>query len=192
MKRSRASPDKKKAKRELDILYLVCAAWFFFQFALVLTQFFKVEINGQRFISRALIFGLLLLFYWIKNLFGRLKGKIIKRKKGHLFVLVWIIFMLILMLTSYVSQGRYKIPFKAWENLIYILTVFSSRNLAKIIIRWKKKNKKFLKGYTLTLFLGPWLIKKFRRWKKIKLRRTSNKLTDLKSEGVISNELIRF
>jgi len=192
MKSSRASPGQKKAKRELDILYLVCAAWFFFQFTLVLTQFLNVEINGQCFISRALIFGLLLIFYWIKNLFGRLKGKIIKRKKGHLFVLVWIIFMLILMLTSYVSQGKYKIPFKAWENTIYIISVFSSRNLAKIFIRWKKKNKKFLKSYALTLFLGTWLIKKLRRWKKIKLRRTNNKLVDLKSEGVITNALIRF
>jgi len=197
MKSTRDSPAGKKSSPKIDILYLVCAAWFFFQFALVLISFFKVEVDNRCFITRAFIFGFLLLFYWIRNLFARLKGKLIKRKKGHIFVGVWLIFVLVLLSISLLSRGKYKLPFSALENLIYILSIFFGRNISKIILRAKRNGKRYFKTYVIMVFFGKRVAAYYHQWSKRnkkakRSRKEKKKIKIFNLEGIGHAPSIKF
>jgi len=151
---------KKKLYREIwpkilpsqNLLYWLCAILFFIEMGRVLLAFFKIEPLGSRLASLPYVFCLLL--YVLRKCIGHLGKKLDKKRKGHVFVLIWVVFVLCLLAVQTVSRGRYRIPALAVENLIFIVSVFAGRNISKIMKRIKAKGTQFLRPYVILVFFG--------------------------------------
>lgn len=188
MKRKKGNirlPPKKSKRNKVDIIYLICACWFVFQFVLVLIKFFRVDF-GDHWYTNTLFYLFFLIFYSVKNAFNRIKGRIKKKKKGHYFVIAWVLMVVTLTIISLVTRGKYKVPFRALENLIYILSVFAGWNITKILLYWKKKGKSLLRAYVILLFFGK---KASRTYCRKRGRKKKNELT---TEPPISEEGIPY
>ncbi|TFG35237.1 MAG: hypothetical protein E4H47_01915, partial [Parcubacteria group bacterium] len=128
-------------KGKADPFYLILAIWFGFQVTLTTLSFLRISFGNSCWVTKTFVFGFLLFFYWVRNMFSGLKGKARKKKNGHLFVTAWMFFIITLGIIKISTGDRFNFPYRAVENTIYILSVFFGRNIMKIVFRLKTRGK---------------------------------------------------
>lgn len=135
-----------------NLLYWSCAILFFFEFGRVLLAFLKIELIGSFVTSLPYVFCLFL--YVLRKSIGHLNGQAGRKRKGHIFVIIWIVFVTVLLMIQRATDNQYRVPVLAVEDLIFIVGAFAGHNISKIAKRVKVKGTAFLKPYVILVFFG--------------------------------------
>jgi hypothetical protein len=164
----------------LKLLLWLCAIWYFVQMAIVSIEFLQPETKIP-FFARTIIFVFLLNLYALKHEQSRWMKRLNQGGKGECFVWGWCIFVAMLLVGQFLSHGRLQVPMHAWENLIFIVSVFFGTRISKILYRLKTHGRRFTRYYAIRVILGfrgsrfvCWLMKKAKKRRKILKRLTSS------------------
>ncbi|MFA5069662.1 MAG: hypothetical protein WC528_00015 [Patescibacteria group bacterium] len=151
-------------------LYWLCAIMFAMQ---IIQITLKVFVPSERLNSPAfslILYLIFLVLYALRQVIDIIKGKVGKKMKGWIFVLIWCVFVLGLCLLSQGTHGRYKVPAAAYENLTVVILVFSGRNIARILWLRKTKRTKGIRAYIIFIFFGRKVMQAYCRQRAIQNR----------------------
>jgi len=137
----------------LKLLMWLCAIWYFIQMGIVAIEFLRPEIQIPLFV-RTIVFVFLLSLYALKHEQARWMKRLSQRGKGEWFVLGWCLFTLFMLLGWFFGHDKYPFPWRAIENLVFIVSVFCGTRISKIYYRIKTHGRRFVRYYALRVFLG--------------------------------------
>lgn len=138
----------------LSLLYWLCAALFALQIIRIFLVMFSPseQLNSLGF--SLFLYLIFLVLYALRQFIDKIKGKVGKKMRGWIFVLLWLVFVISLCVTQSVTHGRYKVPAAAFENLMIVISVFCGRNIARLVWRRKTKGTKGIRAYIILIFFG--------------------------------------
>ncbi len=123
------------------VLFWLCAVLFGVEFGWVLLAFFGAEQVLREFWASGLLYLVCLLLYLLRKSINQMNRTVGKQRRGHLFVFAWIVFVGVLLVISKASGGKYLVPWRAFEDLSFVVSVFLGPKIRKII-RYVKNNQK--------------------------------------------------
>ncbi|MFH1366865.1 MAG: hypothetical protein ABIH38_02645 [Patescibacteria group bacterium] len=138
----------------LKLLYWLCAILFALQITRVALIAFSPSEHLNSWEFSLFLYLIFLVLYALRQIIDRIKGKVGKKMKGWIFVLIWLVFVITLAVIQAVTDGRYKVPRSAFENLVVVISVFSGRNFARIVWRRKTKGSEGIKAFIILIFFG--------------------------------------
>ena len=144
---------QKKEGFSLKFLFWACAVWFFIQMVIVGTKYLDLKIEIPV-VTRIAIFIIFLSIYVVKHEHGRWMKKLSRKRGGECFVWGWCVFVTALLIGQFLSHGRLRVPMSAWENLIFIVSVFFGTRISKILYRLKTHGRIFIRYYAIRVILG--------------------------------------
>jgi len=125
----------------VKMLYWLCVLLFALQITRVALVTFLPSEQLNSPVSLILYLTFLIL-YALRQIIDKIKGKVGKKMRGWIFVLIWLIFVIALCVTQSVTHGRYKVPSAAFENVVVVISVFCGRNITDFIWQRKARVKK--------------------------------------------------
>jgi len=135
-------------------LYWLCAILFALQITQITLKVFLPSDRLNSPVFSLLLYLVFLVFYALRQIIDKTKGKVGKKMRGWIFVLIWCAFVLGLCVLSHSTHGQYKVPAAAYENLTVVILVFSGRNIARIVWQRKTKGTKGIRAYIIFVFFG--------------------------------------
>jgi hypothetical protein len=166
----------KKEGFSLKFLFWICAVWYFVQMVIVGTKYLDLKIEIP-IVMRITVFIIFLSIYVATHEHGRWMKKLGQERRGECFVWGWCVFVTILLIGQFLSHGRLRVPMSAWENLIFIVSVFFGTRISKILYRLRTHGRRLIRYYAIRVILGfrgtkfvCWLTKWARR-RKVVLKR---------------------
>jgi hypothetical protein len=135
-------------------LYWLCAVMFALQITQITLKVFCPDERLNSPVFSLILYLVFLVLYALRQVIDKTKGKVGKKMKGWIFVLIWCAFVLGLCVLKICTHGQYKVPAAAYENLTAVILVFSGRNIARIVWQKKTRGTKGIRAYIIFVFFG--------------------------------------
>lgn len=131
----------KKFKINLSFLRILSNIWGIITFILFIFDFFSNQFSSSIISTSAVAYGVILALYVSTKEFkrwGSKKGEFHSSYFGEIYPIIWSIAMIVFVITSFFTQGRFRIPTEFPATYITILGIYIISQQSKAIYAKKR------------------------------------------------------